>query len=206
MPGPPPRFEWLDVRVECRETRLTAHGEELRWLVSRETIRDTATGHVSTRAIVRHPGIVVVVPFAAVDRILLVRQYRHAVAGELWELPAGTLDGRQQGGRVVPVETPEACAARELVEETGYAAGMLEKLAECYAMPGSSDEVIHVFAARGLVARPREPDPDEVIDEVRAFTVAELRGMLRQGEIRDAKTLVGLLHGLGRQPGGLRLG
>ncbi len=99
-----------------------------------------------------------------------------------------------------------ACAARELVEETGYAAGMLEKLAECYAMPGSSDEVIHVFAARGLVARPREPDPDEVIDEVRAFTVAELRGMLRQGEIRDAKTLVGLLHGLGRQPGGLRLG
>jgi len=205
MSSPPRRFEWLEARTECREARSTAHGEELRWLVSRETIRDTATGETLTRAIVRHPGIVVVVPFTGDDRILLVRQYRHAVDGELWELPAGTLAGRQAGTRVVPVETPEACAARELVEETGYAAAGLEKLGECYAMPGSSDEVIHVFAARGLAPGPPALDPGEVIDEVRAFGIPELQGMLRRGEIRDAKTLVGLLHALGRRPGGLRL-
>ncbi len=205
MSVPPRRFEWLDAHTACREARATAHGEEVRCLVNRETIRDTATGEILTRTILRHPGIAVVVPFAAVDRILLVRQYRHSIDGELWELPAGTLDARQEGTRVVPTETPEACAARELVEETGYAAAEIEKLAECYAMPGGGDEVIHVFVARGLAPCPREPDPGEVIEEVRAFAAAELTGMIRRGDIRDAKTLVGLLHALGRRPGGLEL-
>src|SRR5262245_25841508 len=114
------RFTWLEVKTEFRDVLASAHGEELRWLVNRETIRDTATGQTVTRAIIRHPGICVMVPFLAEDRIVLIRQYRYPVDGDLWELPAGTLSGREGRGRVTAAETPAACAARELREETGY--------------------------------------------------------------------------------------
>ena len=93
------------------------------------------------------------VPILPDDRILLVRQYRFPVGGELWELPAGTLEGREEGGRAVPTETPEACAARELIEETGYEAAELVRIAEWYAMPGGNDLRVYLFAARGLVQR-----------------------------------------------------
>jgi ADP-ribose pyrophosphatase len=199
------RFEWLDVRTECREVRATDHGEEVRCLVNRETIRDRVSGQVQTRIILRQPGMTVLVPFLDDDRVILVRQYRHAVDRELWELPAGTIDARQQDARLAPAETAETCAARELIEETGYSAATLEKLGECYAMPGDSDDVIHVFAARGLVACPRKPDPGEVIEEVRAFTTAELAAMIARGDIRDAKTLVALLYALAGRPDGLTL-
>jgi len=200
------RFEWLAVETWYRDVRTSPRGDELRLLVNRETIRDAATGEVRTRSIFRHPGICVMVPFVAEDRILLVRQYRHSIDAELWELPAGTISCREETGRVIPTETPVACAARELLEETGYEATELTKVAECHAMPGGSDELVHVFVARGLIRRQQALDVGEVIEEVRAFSSAELESMIARGEIHDAKTLVGLLHALGRRPGGVRIG
>jgi ADP-ribose pyrophosphatase len=187
-------FKWIDVTTEYREARPSKHGEELRWIVTRETILNTATGETVVRGTIRHPGICVIVPFVDDDRILLMHQYRYAAGEQLWELPAGLLQGRQEGTRVVPAETPEACAARELLEETGYRAGQLERVCECYAMPGSSDQKIYVFFARQLVQGEQSLDIGEVIEEVRPHHVSDLDRMIERAEIRDAKTLIGLFH------------
>ncbi len=198
-------FDWIGVETECRDVRASAHGDELRCLVNRERIRNTATRQVLTRVIIRHPGICVMVPILADGRIMLLRQYRYPLDDELWELPAGTLRGREENGRIIPVETPEACAARELREECGYEAASWEKVAECYVMPGGSDEIMHLYFARGLTRRDPMPDEGEVIREVRAFDPAELEHMIGRGGIRDAKTLVGVFYALGRRAGGVRL-
>ena len=192
------QFRWQDVKTEYREARPSRHGEELRWIVNRETIVNTATGELVTRGTIRHPGICVMVPFLDDDHIVLMHQYRYAADEVLWELPAGTLNGRQEGWRVVPTETPQECAARELLEETGYRAAELEKVCECYAMPGSSDERIHVFFARGLLRGDQALDLGEVILEVRPFERRKLDAMIERGEIRDAKTLIGLFYALRR--------
>lgn len=190
------QFKWLDVKTEFREIRESAKGEELRWLVNRETILNTATGQTHTRSTLRHPGICVVVPFLDDDHIVLMHQYRYAANEVLWELPAGTLEGREENSRMVPTETPEQCAARELLEETGYEAARLEKVCECYAMPGSSDELIHLFFARDLTKHTQSLDAGEIIYEVRPFSSVEIKLMITRREIRDAKTLVGLFYAL----------
>jgi ADP-ribose pyrophosphatase len=200
------QFEWLEVETEYRETRRTKHSEELRWIVNREKILNKATGKTTTRGTIRHPGVCVIAPFVEADRIALMRQYRYAADSELWELPAGTINGREENQRMDSTETPEECAARELSEETGYEADILEKICECYAMPGISDEIIHVFFARGLKRREQSLDEDEIINEIRAFGLEELEEMIACGEIRDAKTLVGLFYALSRRPAGLRIG
>jgi ADP-ribose pyrophosphatase len=199
------QFKWLEVKVEYREIRASAQGEEQRWLVSRETILNTEPGQTVTRATIRHPGICVMVPFVDDDRIVLMRQYRYSIDDALWELPAGTLDGREDNERMVPTETPEECAARELLEETGYEAAQLEKVCECYAMPGYNDEIIHVFFARELTLREQQLDIGEVIYEIKPFRLAEIEAMVASGEIRDAKTLIGLFYALSRRPGGARI-
>ncbi len=199
------QFKWLEAKVEYREVRASAHGKELRWLVNRETILNTETGQTITRATIRHPGICVMVPFVDDDRIVLMRQYRYSIDDALWELPAGTLDGREENARMVPTETPPECAARELLEETGYEAGQLEKISECYAMPGYNDEMIHVFFARDLTMRQQQLDIGEVIYEIKPFGLAEIEAMVANGEIRDAKTLIGLFYALSRRPDGARI-
>src|SRR5215218_6675846 len=110
------QFEWLETRTEYREIRTSKHGDELRWLVNRETILNKTTGQTVTRATLRHPGICEIVPFLDDERIALMRQDRYAANEALWELPAGTLEGREENALMVAVETPEACAARELLE------------------------------------------------------------------------------------------
>ncbi len=192
------QFQWLETKTEFREIRASKHGDELRWLVNRETILDKTTGQTVTRAALRHPGICVIVPFLDENRIVLMHQYRYAADEVLWELPAGTLEGREENARMVALETPEECAARELLEETGYEAGRLEKVCECYAMPGSSDELMHIFFAWDLQQREQALDVGEVIYEIRGFSVKELRAMIHSGEIRDAKTLIGLFQALSR--------
>lgn len=199
------QFVWHEVKTEYREVRASSHGEELRWLVNREKILNTATGRAVTRAVIRHPGICVIVPFLADDHVVMMRQYRYSIDNELWECPAGTLNGREEEGRMAPTETPEECAARELLEETGYEAARWEKVAECYAMPGSSDEMMHVFFARDLTQREQQLDEGEVINEIRGFSGEELEAMIQRGEIRDAKTLIGLFYALSRKPNGLRI-
>lgn len=192
------QFEWLETTTEYRELRASKHGDELRWLVNRETIINKTTNQTVTRSHLRHPGICVIVPFLSEEQIVLMRQYRYAANEALWELPAGTLEGREEHARMVAVETPAECAARELLEETGYDAAQLEKVCECYAMPGSSDELMHVFFARQLTQREQALDIGEVIYEIRGFGREELERMIAGGEIRDAKTLVGLFFALTR--------
>lgn len=200
------RFISQKVITRYREERPTKHhGNELRWLINEETIEDTEEGHVFTRGVLRHPGICVIVPLLSPDQILLMRQYRFAAGQELWELPAGTISGEEKDHRMVATESPEGCAARELLEEAGYEAGRIRRIAECFAMPGSSDEMIYLFLATELIRRQQSLDIGEVIGEIRPFTAGEISGMIARNEIRDAKTLIGLFFALGRQPNGLQI-
>ncbi|MBS1811791.1 MAG: NUDIX hydrolase [Acidobacteria bacterium] len=185
--------------VLYREVRRSMHGEELRWLVSREQIRDAVTGQVHERSYIRHPGICVIVPFLGDDKIVLLRQFRPAIKQELWELPAGTLAGREENQVVITTESAELCAHRELIEESGYEAGSLAKFAECYAIPGSGDELMHFFYAFDLKKREQALDIGEAIHEVKPFSLTEIEAMITQGEIRDAKSLVGLFYALRRK-------
>ena len=191
--------------TEYRGVLATRNGEELRWLINRERMRDTVTGETFTRAIMRSPGVCVMAPVLDDERIMLVRQYRYPVADELWELPAGTLAAREESGRVIAIEPRVAGAARAVVVVTGYAAAHVARLAEWYAMPGGNDQRVYLFVATGLARRAQRLDDGELIEEVRGFAAAELTEMIARGEIRDAKTLAGLLHVLGRRPGGVRL-
>lgn len=133
--------------------------------------------------IVEHPGSYAVAALPAPDRLVLVRQYRHAAGQSLWEIPAGT------------AETGESCeqgARRELREETGYVADSLELLCSAYPTPGYSTERVHVYAARGLHAGPQQLEDDERID-VREVSFREAQSMQASGEIIDMKTVVALL-------------
>ena len=133
--------------------------------------------------IVRHPGSAVLIPVTDAGAIILVRQYRHAVKEDVWELPAG---------RLAPGETPEEAVQRELQEEIGFKAETLEKVAFFYTTPGFCDETMHVFRATGLTPSRFEADEDERI-ETAAFTVAEARSMIHRGLLREGKTLVAVL-------------
>ena len=193
-----PKLKWQQCSTFYREERKTDHGTELRWMLTNEQIFNQETGEVITRAFIRHPGICVIVPFASPEWIILLRQYRYAIDGELWELPAGTLAGVENNFCVNSTESPEECAARELIEEAGYEAGSLEKFAECYAIPGSGDELMHFYFADNLVKREQALDVGELISEVKSFSLTEIETIIMNGEIRDAKTLIGLFYALRR--------
>ncbi len=150
--------------------------------VRHDTVR-LPNGREATRDVVAHPGAVAVVPITAAGEVVLVRQYRYPVARALLEVPAGKLD---KG------ERPEDCARRELEEETGYQAGSLEHLATFFTAPGFSDEQMHLYAARDLRKTSQNTDQDEFID-IEYYTPAQIRKLLADKEISDAKTLVGLL-------------
>ncbi len=142
--------------------------------------------------VVRHPGAAAVVPFEDENRVLLIRQYRHAAGGTIWEVPAGKLDG----------EAPEVCAARELEEEAGRRAGRLERLGSIFTTPGFTDEVIHLFAAFELSPVAQQLEADEMI-EVVPTPLAEALEMIWRGELRDAKSALALIHAA-RRVGALR--
>lgn len=193
------KLDWQERSTAYRETCSSIHGEELRWLISREQIFNPATGQSLSRSFVRHPGIAVIVPFLPDETVVLLRQYRYAINDEFWELPAGTLAGREEDHRIVTTEDPAVCAARELIEETGFAANRLEKIAECYAVPGSGDELMHFFFAFDLQRVEQSLDVGEIISEVKSFRLTEIETMIERGEIRDAKTLIGLFYALRRR-------
>ena len=137
----------------------------------------------ATREVVEHAPVVVMAPVDSQGRVLLVRQYRHAVGEELLELPAGGIE---------PGESPEAAARRELQEETGFAADDLTPLGRFWMSPGFLREEMHAFLARGLRPSRRAADEDEVIELV-PVPLAEAPGMIKRGEVRDAKTIAALL-------------
>jgi len=141
-------------------------------------------GVALTLEMVRHPGASAVVALDDAGDVTLVRQYRHAVGGFLWEIPAGKLDGD---------EAPEVCAARELREEAGLQAGELRRLGAIYTAPGFCDEKIHLFLARGLTPVPQQLEEDEVLT-VERVPLRQALEMIRSGEIQDAKSIAGLHH------------
>ncbi len=142
----------------------------------------TPDGRETKFEIIEHGGSVVIIPVDENGNMLLVRQYRHATGQDLLELPAGTLDDD---------EDPEVCAAREIREETGMAAGVLTKLGDFYLAPGYSTEFMVVYLATDLSHSPLEADADEFLS-VESLPVAEAIQMAERGEIPDAKSLAAL--------------
>ena len=141
-------------------------------------------GATAELEIVHHPGGAAVVALDAENRVCLLRQYRHAAGGWLWELPAGKLDNG---------EAPLLCAQRELEEEAGMQAADWQSLGKIVSSPGVFTEVIHLYHARALSAVPTRMEEHEVI-EVHWLPWAEALRMAQAGEIEDAKTLIGLLR------------
>lgn len=146
-------------------------------------------GSTGTLEMLRHPGASAVVPFlddprADDPRIILIRQFRHAADGFLWEIPAGRLD---------PGEEPEACARRELREETGYSAADCRHLVTIHTTPGFTDERIHLFMATGLRSGDHAREADEFV-EVHETHWSEALRLVENGEVSDAKTLTALLY------------
>ena len=143
------------------------------------TLPNGATVHLD---IVRHPGAAAVVPLKEDGTVVMIRQFRHAAGGFIYEIPAGTLHAG---------EDPVACAARELEEEIGYRAGSLEHLTSILPAPGYTDEVIHIYKATGLAKGEQKLDHDEVL-EVVELPLEDALAQIRDGTIRDSKTIIGL--------------
>ncbi len=145
-----------------------------------------ADGRVAKREVVEHAEVVAIVPLDTNDDVLLVRQYRLPADEALLEIPAGGVD---KG------ETIEQAAQRELQEETGYRAERLERLCGFFVSPGYCTEFIHVFLATGLSESALEGDADEDIIVERVALVEATR-LIERGEIKDGKSIVGLLLAL----------
>jgi 8-oxo-dGTP pyrophosphatase MutT (NUDIX family) len=139
-------------------------------------------GSVAELEIIRHPGGAAVVALDTDDRICLLRQFRHAVGGWVWELPAGKIDNREP-----PLET----ARRELEEEAGMAAASWRPLGDYLSSPGVFTEVVHLFLATQLTPLPARPEEHEVI-EVHWLPFGDVLRMADSGELRDGKSLVGV--------------
>ena len=161
---------------------VIAHG--FRFTVARAWFR-AADGSEFERHIVHHPGAVAILPLHTDDTITMVRQFRAALDGDLLELPAGLRD--------VDGEDDATTAARELIEETGLAAGRLEPLVTFHNSPGYCDETVSVFLATEL--RAVDEDRQGIEEEamvIERLPLAEVMAMADDGRITDAKTLIGL--------------
>jgi ADP-ribose pyrophosphatase len=133
--------------------------------------------------VVRHSGAAAVVALDERGHVTLIRQFRHAAGGTIWEVPAGRLDAG---------EAPEACARRELEEEVGLRAAEVEPLGTILTTPGFCDERIHLFLARRLSTVETRRELDEAIEEVVVMPLAEAVSMAIDGRIADAKTVIAL--------------
>lgn len=149
--------------------------------VTVDTVREGETTY--KREVVHHPGSAVIIPAFPDGTIALVRQYRHPAVRYLLEAPAGTLN---RG------ERPEEGAARELEEELGFVAGKLEKLSEFFVSPGFCEEKMWLYLATDMTKTAQRLEDDELLDVVR-LPVQQALEMITDGEIEDAKTIIGLM-------------
>jgi 8-oxo-dGTP pyrophosphatase MutT (NUDIX family) len=155
--------------------------------VSVDTV-DLPNGTRVPLEIVRHPGGAAVVAIDEQRRVCVLRQYRHAAGGFIHELPAGKLE---------PDESPAATIRRELIEEAGVTATHWESLGAYFSSPGVFTEVIHLFLATGLAPVPPRPEADEVF-EVEWWPLDLAAARARNGELTDAKTIIGILRASSR--------
>lgn len=132
--------------------------------------------------VIRHPGAAAIVPMKDDGTVILIRQFRHAAGGFIYEIPAGKLH---------PGEDPRDCAARELEEEIGYRAASFELLTSIFTAPGFADEVIHLYKGTGLTKGRQKLDHDEVLNVVE-LPIEKAIAQIQDGTIRDGKTIVGL--------------
>jgi ADP-ribose pyrophosphatase len=140
-------------------------------------------GRQSNFEIIRHPGGAAVLPILPDSQILLIRQFRPAIGGMIYEIPAGRLE---------PNESAQECAGRELIEEVGYAAAQIVPLGGFWSTVGFCDEYIHLFLGQELTASRQALEPDEVI-ELCPMSLAEALNKVKNGEILDSKTQLALL-------------
>jgi len=155
-------------------------GRKIQVAIDTQTAAD---GTVIRRDMIFHPGAVVILPVLDRDRVVLLRNHRFVIDETLWEVPAGTRE---------PDEPIEACAQRELLEETGYRAAKWRCLGYLYASPGVLDEKLHLFVAEELTPGPMQPEADEDLQPVIVRFDEAIR-MCLAGEIKDAKTITSLL-------------
>jgi ADP-ribose diphosphatase len=153
-------------------------------------------GSVGEMDMIRHPGASAIVPFVSDatgddPQLLLIRQYRYAADQYLYEIPAGRLD---------PGEDPRDCARRELREETGCTARVIDSLFTMYTTPGFTDERIHLFMATGLERGETAHEVDEFMT-IETVTLSHALRMIQEGEIKDAKTALGILFAAGFRVG-----
>jgi ADP-ribose pyrophosphatase len=163
--------------------------------LDRDTVR-FPDGSVGEMEMVRHPGASAIVPFLSDPsgddpQLLLIKQYRYAADGFIYEIPAGRLDAG---------EDPKDCAVRELREETGCTAKNIEYLFTMFTTPGFTDEKIHLFMASGLEHGDTAHEPDEFLT-VETVTLSRALQLIRTGEINDGKTALAILYAAGFRAG-----
>jgi ADP-ribose pyrophosphatase len=175
----------INMEVQKIANSLTHHkGTHFNFKTDRVILRN---GSEIIRDVVEHPGSVAVLPILD-EELVLIRQYRYPAGKVLIEIPAGTLEIG---------ESPPVCAARELTEETGYAASNWSKLLSCYMTPGYSTEKLHIYIAEGLTQIGAEPEEDEFI-KIETYSFNKVLEMIEDNIIEDSKTITGILAYLTR--------
>jgi len=167
-------------------SRTTLHHGRVFRLIKENVTLDN--GVTTDMEFIEHPGATAIIPMLTESRVILLKQYRHALRKYIWEIPAGTID---------PQESVINCAKRELVEETGYAADQWQKLGEITPVPGYSDEKIHIYLATDLQPAEQDLDRDEIIN-VHEVEYSAAMEMIEAGKIQDAKSIAGLFLALNR--------
>jgi ADP-ribose pyrophosphatase len=170
----------LDLREKTISTERIFEGKVIKLRVDTVSLPN---GSTATREVIEHPGAVAVIALTGQGELLMVRQYRQATGEILLEIPAGKRDAG---------EDPLSCARRELEEETGCRAQEWKTLFSYFSTPGFSDELLYIVMATGLEQGVAHTDEEEFI-EVETVPVAEALRMVYRGEIRDAKTIIGIL-------------
>ena len=182
----PPRHPLARVPWRTTSTRPIYRN---RWIDVREDMVELPDGHTTVYGVVECSECVGVLPFLDRDTVLLVGQYRYVARDFFWEMPTG---GQHAG------ETALDAAQRELAEEAGYEAGRLVELCDFHTSKSILREVAHLFVAEDLRPASRPPDHTEFI-EPRAFPFAQVLSMVERGEIKDAMTIVAVLHAARRR-------
>lgn len=176
-----------DLKIRRVASKTLYKGRAIR--LTLDTYR-AADGRSFRRETIRHPASVVILPIAQGNKVVMIRQFRHALSRYIYEIPAGTSE---------PGETPLACAKRELGEETGYRAARWDRLCEFYPAPGVSTERMVLYRAGGLkpLTKAAHKDKDEYIT-LRVVSRRMAVEMVRKNQVADAKSMIGILFGLDR--------